>query len=177
MEIHEPKSSSFREILRHYLGDIVYGGNDGIITTFAVISGVAGAKLSLEAMFVITVVNLLADGLSMASSNYLAIRSQAEAQGISRGQVEPTLHALATFISFILFGAMPLLGFIAVDLIPVEPFILSATVTACTMFVLGMLRASVTMRKWYTAGMENLIIGAIASIIAFYCGKFMATVV
>ena len=30
----------------HYLPDLVYGANDGIITTFAVVSGVVGASLS-----------------------------------------------------------------------------------------------------------------------------------
>ena len=41
-----PVLRSHREVLQHYLGDIIYGANDGIVTTFAVVAGVAGAALS-----------------------------------------------------------------------------------------------------------------------------------
>lgn len=172
---HEPKSSEIRDVLRHYLGEIVYGGNDGIVTTFAVISGVAGADLSVQAMLVIGIVNLVADGFSMGASNYLSIRSKADAQGISRGASEPIAHAVATFISFAFFGSMPIIGFFAHEIIDVDPFLLSAIVTAITMFVLGALRASVGRKKWYLTGLENLIIGAIASLVAYYCGKLLSS--
>lgn len=50
-----------------YLGDTVYGGLDGIVTTFAIVSGVAGAQLSSEIILVLGLANLLADGFSMAT--------------------------------------------------------------------------------------------------------------
>ena len=34
------------DMSRHYIRDLVYGANDGIITTFAVVAGVAGGALS-----------------------------------------------------------------------------------------------------------------------------------
>lgn len=171
---HQPRSSSMKDVFRHYLADIVYGGNDGIVTTFAVISGAAGAKLSLTAMLVVTVVNLLADGFSMAASNFLAIRSKAEANGMSRGSVEPSRHAAFTFIAFVIFGAMPLIGYGVHDFIRVDPFVLSAIVSGITMFVLGALRSMVSIRRWYFTGLENLAVGTIASLVAYYCGKLMA---
>jgi VIT1/CCC1 family predicted Fe2+/Mn2+ transporter len=166
-----------RDIVRHYLSDIIYGGNDGIVTTFAVISGATGAQLSLTAVLIITVVNLLADGFSMAASNFLAIRSNAEAYGLARGSIEPGRHALATYASFVAFGSMPLIGYIVHDTIEVDAFVLSAIVTGMTMFVLGSLRSAVGARRWYFTGLENLVVGAIASIVAFYCGKLMAHLV
>lgn len=39
--------------VRHYLRDLVYGANDGIITTFAVVAGVAGGSLSPTAVLII----------------------------------------------------------------------------------------------------------------------------
>ena len=71
-----PILRSRREILQHYLGDLVYGANDGIVTTFAVVAGVAGAGLSVRVVLILGISNLLADGFSMGSSNYLAIRSR-----------------------------------------------------------------------------------------------------
>lgn len=49
-----------------YIKDLVYGGLDGIITTFAIVSGVAGANLSSSVILILGVANLLADGFSMA---------------------------------------------------------------------------------------------------------------
>ena len=63
---------------RHYLPDLVYGANDGIITTFAVVSGVVGAALSDTIIVILGFANLLADGFSMGASNYLARRSNVE---------------------------------------------------------------------------------------------------
>jgi vacuolar iron transporter family protein len=61
-----------------YIGDLVYGGLDGIITTFAIVSGVAGAELGSGIILIMGVANLLADGFSMATGAYLAAKSEQE---------------------------------------------------------------------------------------------------
>ena len=63
----------------HRLGasirEIVYGGNDGIVTTFAVVAGTVGADLPHEVVIILGLANLLADGLSMATGAYLSEKS------------------------------------------------------------------------------------------------------
>jgi VIT1/CCC1 family predicted Fe2+/Mn2+ transporter len=61
-----------------YIGDMVYGGLDGIITTFAVVSGVAGAQLGTHVVLIMGLANLLADGFSMATGAYLSSKSEQE---------------------------------------------------------------------------------------------------
>jgi vacuolar iron transporter family protein len=62
---------------RHnYLRDWIYGGIDGSVTTFAVVSGVAGAQLSPWVILVMGFANLLADGFSMAASNFLGTKAE-----------------------------------------------------------------------------------------------------
>ncbi|HEY4718865.1 MAG TPA: VIT1/CCC1 transporter family protein [Anaerolineales bacterium] len=61
-----------------YLGEMVYGGLDGIITTFAVVSGVAGAQLGTPVILILGLANLLADGFSMATGAYLSAKSEQE---------------------------------------------------------------------------------------------------
>lgn len=61
-----------------YLGEMVYGGLDGIITTFAVVSGVAGADLGSGIVLIMGLANLFADGFSMATGAYLSTRSEQE---------------------------------------------------------------------------------------------------
>lgn len=54
----------------------VYGANDGIVTTFAVVAGVAGAGLSPAIVLILGFANLIADGLSMGIGDYLGERSE-----------------------------------------------------------------------------------------------------
>lgn len=61
-----------------YIGDMVYGGLDGIVTTFAIVSGVAGASLGTGVVLILGLANLLADGLSMAAGAYLSSKSERE---------------------------------------------------------------------------------------------------
>jgi vacuolar iron transporter family protein len=65
-----------------YLGDFVLGAIDGTVTTFAVVAGAAGAQLSQSVAIILGVANLLADGFSMAASNYLG--TQADEQVVDR---------------------------------------------------------------------------------------------
>jgi VIT1/CCC1 family predicted Fe2+/Mn2+ transporter len=61
-----------------YIGDMVYGGLDGIVTTFAVVSGVAGAALGPGVLLTLGLANLLADGVSMGAGAYLSLKSERE---------------------------------------------------------------------------------------------------
>lgn len=65
----EPPTSS-------YLRDFIYGAIDGAVTTFAVVAGVEGASLSPSVVLILGGANLLADGFSMAVSNFLGLRAQ-----------------------------------------------------------------------------------------------------
>lgn len=61
-----------------YLRDAVYGAIDGTVTTFAVVAGAQGAGLSAGIVLVLGLANLLADGFSMAVSNYLGSRAETQ---------------------------------------------------------------------------------------------------
>jgi VIT1/CCC1 family predicted Fe2+/Mn2+ transporter len=61
-----------------YLRDWIYGGIDGAVTTFAIVSGVVGAELSPAVILVLGFANLLADGFSMAASNFSGTRAEQE---------------------------------------------------------------------------------------------------
>jgi VIT1/CCC1 family predicted Fe2+/Mn2+ transporter len=61
---------------KSYLRDGVYGGVDGAVTTFAVVSGVVGAALEPRVILVLRLANLIADGFSMAAGNFLGTRTE-----------------------------------------------------------------------------------------------------
>jgi VIT1/CCC1 family predicted Fe2+/Mn2+ transporter len=59
-----------------YLRDWVYGGIDGSVTTFAVVTGVVGAHLAPAVILILGIANLAGDGFSMAASNYSGTRTE-----------------------------------------------------------------------------------------------------
>lgn len=59
-----------------YLGEFVYGGIDGSVTTFAVVAGSVGAGLDSSVILILGFANLLADGFSMSVGAYLSAKSE-----------------------------------------------------------------------------------------------------
>ncbi len=64
--------------IQEYLPEAVYGSIDGIVTTFAVVAGAAGANLSIQVVLILGLANLIADGLSMSIGSYLSKKSERE---------------------------------------------------------------------------------------------------
>ncbi|MDX1608177.1 MAG: VIT1/CCC1 transporter family protein [Candidatus Spechtbacterales bacterium] len=69
-------SKTLNRLAGKYLKDAVYAANDGIVTTFAVVAGVVGASLSPGIVLILGVANLIADGFSMGTGNYLGTKSE-----------------------------------------------------------------------------------------------------
>ena len=169
---HEP--DGFRELAEHYLKDLVYGANDGIITTFAVVAGVAGAQLEARIVLILGFANLLADGFSMGASNFLSIRSdEAVRRSAGRGVLEPFpgRHSIATFAAFVVAGCIPLLSYVVVG--ETDPFVTAILLTLVTLFIVGALRALVTRIRWWWSGLEMLFVGSLAAAVAYGVGAFV----
>jgi VIT1/CCC1 family predicted Fe2+/Mn2+ transporter len=167
------------DIARHYIRELIYGANDGIITTFGVVPGEAGGGLSLRVVLIIGIANLLADGISMAAGNYLSIRSHEsvlEAQGLPEEEAFPVRHAGATFAAFVVAGAVPLLPYVVPSL-PLERFAVSTALTLGAMFVIGALRALIANVRWWKAGAEMLGLGAVVAFLAYASGALVAWLV
>jgi len=67
-----------------YVGDAILGAIDGTVTTFAIVAGARGADLSAGVALVLGLANVLADGFSMAVSNYL--RAKADLQVVDHAR-------------------------------------------------------------------------------------------
>lgn len=164
------------EFVRHYIRDLVYGANDGLITTFAVVAGVAGGALSHTAILVVGVANLAADGLSMGVGNFLAIRaheSAREAEHLPEEEAHPLRHAVATFFAFAGAGAIPLLPYV-VPVAPGHQFQTSLALTLVTLFAIGAARGHVTTGRWWRTGIEMLGLGLLVAVAAYGAGALVA---
>lgn len=234
-EMHQPDAIQQRLAAqqRHsYIGDAVLGGIDGCVTTFAVVAGAVGGGFSSLVVLVLGFANLLADGFSMAVSNYQGTKSQRErveqarreeerqiehfpegereeirqifaakgfegellesiVEGITQDrrlwvntmlteelglQLEGPrpLHAgLATFGAFLLVGLMPLLPFLLPGLSLDTTFLLSCSAAAVAFFGIGLGRGLVVGRPPIRAGLETLIMGGGAAVLAYVAGAWL----
>lgn len=77
---HESKihgsENKFINRFQDYLGEFVYGGIDGSVTTFAVVAGSVGASLDSKIILILGFANLIADGFSMSVGSYLSHKSE-----------------------------------------------------------------------------------------------------
>ena len=80
---HDHTAESIRRRLEggaeaSYLRDWIYGGIDGAVTTFAIVCGVVGANFSTSVILVLGAANIVADGFSMAASNFTGSKAENE---------------------------------------------------------------------------------------------------
>jgi VIT1/CCC1 family predicted Fe2+/Mn2+ transporter len=228
---------------QNYFKEVIYGGIDGIITTFAVVAGFSGAALSNETttqlsflvVLLFGLANLFADGVSMGLGNFLSVRSdqdlyrsrrKLETEAVQKGsQLEieetlailkekgysasdahaltslyqknetfwidfmmehklqmsdptgdnPVLTGLATFMSFLIFGSIPLMPFIVAG--PSHPnsvFVYSVIGTFAALIALGLLKWRVVGSGLFASLTEVIAVGGSAATIAFFVGSFFS---
>lgn len=61
--------------LKEYIGEFVYGGIDGSVTTFAVVAGSTGASLETSVILILGFANLIADGFSMSVGDFFSTKA------------------------------------------------------------------------------------------------------
>lgn len=165
-----PKKESVHE-KASILKDGVLSASDGIISTFAVVAGSKGATLGLEVILVIGLANLFADGISMASGNYIGIKSQNEYEENSKLKFKQKAsmlkHTMASFIPFVIAGSLPLIPYFLQ--VP-YPFYASIVMVIISLAIVGLIRSAFTQKPPLKSAFESVIIGGFAASVAFLVG-------
>ncbi|MGJ8528376.1 VIT1/CCC1 transporter family protein [Maritalea sp.] len=216
-----------------YLRDWIYGGIDGAVTTFAIVAGVVGAELSAGIVLILGVANLLADGFSMAASNYSGTKAEiddykrvraaeirhitdhpegereeirqifaskgfadaeleeivhlvtsnqdmwlevmlAEEYGIAAVQRSPAKAAIATFLAFLVCGAVPLIPYL---LGLSASAVLAAAMTGVVFLAIGAAKSMWSTATWYMSALETFAIGMSAAGLAYLVGATLKALV
>lgn len=230
--IHQ--ESKYFKKLQEYLGEFVYGGIDGAVTTFAVVAGGFGADLDSGIIIILGFANLLADGFSMSVGAYLSSKSNQEnykkheaieyweienlpdverqeikeiyeAKGFEGELLEkvvdqitsnkdlwvaemmkdelnlmeesksPFKIGLATFISFILVGFIPLLVYLWTFFNPssINIFFWTSILTGTAFIIVGWLKSIVNQTSSIKSILETLALGVLAAVVAYYVGDIL----
>ena len=161
--------------IQSYLPDLVYGANDGIVTTLVVIASVTGAAMSSTVILILGIANLIADGFSMGTSNVLSIRSTLTSA--TRPPLwDASRNGIATFAAFVVAGLLPLSAYWFPFADEVR-FLAACVFAAMSLFGIGACRSLFSDRAWLIAGLEMLALGTIASVVAYAVGATAAAFV
>ena len=152
-------------------GEAVFASDDGLITTFAVVAGSAGASFSPSVVLILGFANLFADGLSMATGKYLGVESEIDYEKVEERVMEkhgsPLKIGLVTYLAFVSAGFLPLLPYI---LNWGNMFLESSIIVGIALFMIGSFRSRYTHKSWLKSGLEMFFIGGFAASIAFLVG-------
>ena len=219
---------------QEYLGEFVYGGIDGSVTTFAVVAGAAGAHLDSAVVIILGFANLLADGFAMSVGSYLSTKSEKDnynkhkaieywevdhlpekereeirdiyrAKGFEGELLEQIVDVITankdrwvdvmmkeelemseetkspvamggvTFLSFLLFGFIPLLVYV-IDYsagLEINLFMWSSVMTGIVFCLIGYLKAVVTQTRVVRSIIETLLLGGMAAVLAYFVGDVL----
>ncbi len=218
----QPKAAS-------WIGDAIYGVNDGLGAIFGIVSGVSGATLG-NARFVLIagLAGMFASALSMGSGAYLAAKSEREIyeaeyerereaveynesearqllsltyqvrgltaedadhfvghiaekkgqlvdalarerlhtseEGLSKPWVSATSGALSTAVG----AFIPVLPFFFMAGIPA--IIVAAIISLIAHFAVGAAKSLITIRSWWSSGLEMTAIGALEGAVTYVIG-------
>lgn len=173
--------------IENNLREFVYGGMDGAVTTFAVVTGAAGANLGSKTILILGFANVFADGFSMAIGSYLSEKSDQDLSD-SRGHTKkedhesPVSASVATFVSFLLVGFIPLLVY-TLDYIfkwnleNNDALIWSVLLTLVAFAGIGYLRGLITKIDKSRAIVESLGLGLAAAVISYGVGNMLERVI
>lgn len=162
-----------KKLIHKYLPECVYGGVDGLVTTFAIVTASMGIGASAGVILVLGVANVLADAWSMGSSDYLSSHAEAEQGNGDQDDKPPLATASATFFAFIAVGFVPLVPFIAALIYPSFEHYAGWTSVAATMvtfIIVGYVSGSVSGAGRIKSAIRTFAVGAVAAVIAFTVG-------
>lgn len=169
-----------KKLVHKYLPECVYGGVDGLVTTFAIVTASIGIGASSGVILVLGVANVLADAWSMGSSDYLSSHAEAEQGSREPGdkfsEKPPLYTAFATFCAFVVVGFVPLVPFIIALFIPSfegTAAVASIAATMVTFAIVGYISGTVSGADKIKSALRTLAVGAVAAVIAFGVGYLL----
>jgi VIT1/CCC1 family predicted Fe2+/Mn2+ transporter len=159
----------------------VFGVQDGIVSTFGLVMGVAGAQVSPETVLIAGIAGAFSGAVSMGAGEYVSVKVQRELLEVrgngdrENGNVSPHRAATANSGLFVLGAAFPLAPFLFLVGLPA---VLTSTVLNITaLFATGALLTRLTQRSPFASGMRMLLIGGGAGVLGYLVGSLLGVTV
>jgi VIT1/CCC1 family predicted Fe2+/Mn2+ transporter/rubrerythrin len=212
-----------------WVGDAVYGVNDGLGSIFGIVSGVSGATAgSSHFVLIAGLAGMVASALSMGSGAYLAAKSEREiyeaafareresveynpsearevlslsyqirglpkadaehfveriarnkdqlVQALARERIhtteeglsKPLVSAISGAVSTAVGAFIPIVPFFFMTGIPAV--VVAAVVSLIAHFAVGAAKSLITIRPWWSSGLEMTAVGAVEGVVTYFLG-------
>lgn len=147
------------------------GGVDGAISSFAVVAGShAHATSTLNAVLVVGISTVIADGFSMGVSEYVSSSAHlAHERGRSSARREALRLAFLCFSAFLACGTVPILSYAASD----RSLLSSAMFSLATLMLLGAARTCASGEPLLYGLVQTATLGSAAGLIAYGIGHLV----
>lgn len=146
---------------REFLRPLLLGAVDGLITSFAIISGGLASAASSRSVLRIGLSSLVADGLSMGASE--TISSKAHDRSLPRA----ALRGAACFVSFAVAGSVPIAGYAIGIRVGFAALALSALAFASCLVSVGIAKSVLLEESLLCGVFEIATVGALAGLVAY----------
>ena len=158
----------------------VFGIQDGVVSNFGLIMGVAGAQVSPAAVLIAGIAGLVSGAMSMGAGEYVSVRTQRELLQAGRAveedeNVNPYRAAAANGLLFAIGGLVPLLPFLlSADMTAV---VLSIVLSVTALFGAGAVLTRLTRQSVLRSGVRMLVIGGGAGLLGYVVGSVVGSTI
>jgi vacuolar iron transporter family protein len=158
----------------------VFGVQDGIVSMFGLVMGVAGAQVSPEGVLIAGLAGAVSGAMSMGAGEYVSVKVQRELLEARRvvgagSNVNPHRAAAANSGLFLLGAAFPITPFLF--LVGLPAVATSATLSILALFLTGALLTRLTKRSPWASGARMLVIGGGAGVLGYLVGALLGVTV
>lgn len=171
-----PKKAGFASQLH----DLILGGQDGLVNVLGIVLGVAAATASTRIILISGLAATFAESISMGAVAYTSAKAAREYY-LSVGKKAPKeydnpLHSgVVVGLSSIGGSIIPLLPFF---FLPVTSSIWTALVIcALSLFIVGSIKAKITIGTWWKSGLELSAIGMAAALAGYAIGTVLGVII
>ncbi|QQG38637.1 MAG: VIT1/CCC1 transporter family protein [Candidatus Woesearchaeota archaeon] len=159
--------------------EIVFGVEDGLVTTLGLTAGVAISINSNNIVIISAIAGMVAGAVSMAAGTYLSSKTQLEflkTEHKNKKELKflkshfdtPSQAAIVIFLFYLLGGIIPIFpyAFLTVK----SALSTSILLTVVSLFLVGCWKTKLTKRSWLKSGLEMVLVGILAALIGYLIG-------
>jgi len=157
--------------------EYILGGQDGLVNVLGIVLGVASATSNRNFVIIAGVVATVAESISMGS---VAFTSTDAAKDYYKSGVReklpkefksPLKSTLIVGLSTLIGSFIPLISFF---LLPVREAMVGALIiSGVALFIVGALKAKLSVGKWYKSGFQLLVIGLLSALVGYVVGLLL----
>lgn len=162
----------WRRVITGSLREIIFGLEDGLVSTLGVVTGIASGTANQRIVILSGFILVIVEALSMAAGTYLSNKAEADQERLRRHRnhhASPALGGLVMGVAYIAGGAVPLSPYLFTTLsLGLQ---ISIVLTVVTLFMIGIFKGVITKTPAVRSGFEMAVVSISAAMVGYLIGE------